>query len=54
MDVGTDSVDVDGASVDVGVDSVDVGAGCVSAGLVDTPIQLITSDSPPQSQPPLP
>ena len=40
--------------LDVGVDSVDVGAGCVSAGLVDTPIQLITSDSPPQSQPPLP
>ena len=54
VDVGSDSADVDVDSVNVGADSVDVGAGSVNAGLVDTPTQLITSDVPPQSQPPLP
>ena len=49
VDFGSDSVDVG-----VGFDSVNVGADSVNAGLVDTPTKLITSDSPPQSQPPLP
>ena len=50
----SEKVDFGSDSVDVGVGVDNVGADSVNAGLVDTPTKLITSDSPPQSQPPLP
>ena len=59
VDVGTDSVDVGAGSVDVGAGSADalVTYDSENASLVEdvgTSVKLITSDSPPQSQPSLP